>query len=126
VSSGVPDDVARLIASHIDSVEKLEVLLLLRGERARAWTSDHVSRELRRNPSSVSRCLTQLADRGLLAGSVGDGYRFAPSDPALEVRVGALAETYATRRVSVIQLIVANPMDSVTTFADAFRFRRKR
>lgn len=126
MSSGVPDEVAQLIASHIDSVEKLEILLLLRGERDRAWTSDHVSRELRRNPSSVSRCLSQLAAGGLLDGSIGDGYRFAPSDPALERQVGSLAETYATRRVSVIQLIVANPMDSVTTFADAFRFRRKR
>lgn len=123
--SGVPDDVAQLIESHIDSVEKLEVLLLLRGEQDRSWTSDDVSRELRRNPSSVSRGLKQLAERGLLQGSLRDGWRFAPTDPALEQRVGRLAETYATRRVSVIQLIVANPMDSVTTFADAFRFRRK-
>lgn len=123
--SGVPEDVARLIASHIDSVEKLEILLLLRGERDRAWTSDQVSRELRRNPSTVSRALKQLADRQLLAGSTADGFRFAPSDPALEQQVTRLADTYATRRVSVIQLIVANPMDSVTTFADAFRLRKK-
>ena len=125
MSSGVPDDVQRLISSHIDSVEKLEVLLLLRGDRDQPWTSDRVSRELRRNPASVARCLTQLAGRGLIQGSVTDGYRFAPADPAVEGRVDRLAETYATRRVSVIQLIVSNPMDSVTTFADAFRFRRK-
>jgi hypothetical protein len=125
VSGGVPEEVAQLIASHIDSVEKLEILLLLRGERDRTWTSDDVSRELRRNPSTVSRALGQLAGRDLLAGSTGDGYRFAPTDPKLEQQITRLAETYATRRVSVIQLIVANPMDSVTTFADAFRFRKK-
>jgi hypothetical protein len=125
VSSGVPEDVAQLIAGYIDSVEKLEILLLLRGERDRPWTTDAVSRELRRNPSSVSRCLKQLSERKLLGGSAGDGYRFAPPDAALEQQVTRLAETYATRRVSVIQLIVANPMDSVTTFADAFRLRRK-
>ena len=125
MSSGVPDDVAQLIESHIDSVEKLEILLLLRGERDRVWTSDQVSRELRRNPSSVSRGLSQLAGRGLLAGSMREGYCFDPPDPALESQVDRLADTYATRRVSVIQLIVANPMDSVTTFADAFRLRRK-
>ena len=124
--SGVPDDVARLIASHIDSVEKLEILLLLRGERDRVWTSDQVSRELRRNPSSVSRCLKQLRERGLLSGSTRDGFTFQPSEPALEQQVDRLAETYATRRVSVIQLIVANPMDSVTTFADAFRLRKRK
>ncbi len=123
--SGVPDDVAQLIASHIDSVEKLEILLLLRGEGDRSWTTEDVSRELRRNPSSVARCLRQLSERGLLGGEVADGYRFAPPDPAVERQVTRLAETYATRRVSVIQLIVANPMDSVTTFADAFRLRKK-
>jgi hypothetical protein len=123
--SGVPEDVAQLIASHIDSVEKLEILLLLRGERERTWMSDEVSRELRRNPSTVSRALGQLASRQLLAGSSADGFQFAPPDRELEQQVDRLAETYATRRVSVIQLIVANPMDSVTTFADAFRLRRR-
>jgi DNA-binding transcriptional MocR family regulator len=125
VSGGVPEDVAELIESHIDSVEKLEILLLLRGERDREWTSDQVSRELRRNPSTVSRALGQLAERGLLGGSTAAGFRFAPTDGPMEQQVTRLAETYATRRVSVIQLIVANPMDSVTTFADAFRFRKK-
>jgi len=125
VTGGIPEDVERLIASHIDSVEKLEVLLLLRGERDRHWTSDEVSRELRRNPSTVTRALGQLAGRGLLSGSPAEGFRFEPAEPELEQQVTRLAETYAARRVSVIQLIVANPMDSVTTFADAFRLRRR-
>jgi hypothetical protein len=126
VSGGVPDDVARLIASYIDSVEKLEILLLLRGERDREWTSEQVSRELRRNPASCSRGLAQLAMTPLIAGSPQDGYRFEPDGPAEEQLVDRLADTYATRRPSVISLIASNPMDSVTTFADAFRFRRKR
>jgi predicted transcriptional regulator len=125
VSGGIPEDVAELIAGHIDSVEKLEILLLLRGESDREWTSQEVSRELRRNPASTARGLQQLAKSGLVAGSGASAYRFDPADRALVGRVQRLAETYATRRPSVIQLIASNPMDSVTTFADAFRFRRK-
>jgi predicted transcriptional regulator len=126
VPSGIPQEVESLIAEHIDSVEKLEILLFLRGEATQVWTVERLSRELRRNPNSVGRSLNQLLQRGLLAGSERDGYRFAPADARVAQQVDRLAETYATRRVSVVQLIVSNPMDSVTTFADAFRFKRKR
>jgi DNA-binding IclR family transcriptional regulator len=117
--------VAKLVAAHIDSVEKLEILLLLRGESETLWTAEQVSRELRRNATSASRCLAQLADGRLLERPDDERYRFAPADAAVAKQVDRLAETYATRRVAVVQLIVSNPMDSVTTFADAFRFRRK-
>jgi hypothetical protein len=125
VTQPIPAEVEKLIAGHIDSVEKLEVLLFLRGEQDRAWKPEQVSRELRRNPTSVDRCMSQLSAGGLLTSQAGE-YRFQPRDRALRSRVDALADTYATRRVSVVQLIVRNPMESVTTFADAFRFRRKR
>jgi hypothetical protein len=125
VPSGIPDDVEQLITSHIDSVEKLEVLLLLHGESDREWSAELVSREIRRNHSSVSRCLRQLAAGKLLRRQGDDRYLFAPGDAGTASRVALLAQTYATRRVAVVDLIVSNPMDSVTTFADAFRFRRK-
>jgi hypothetical protein len=124
VSSGIPDDVERLVTSQIDSVEKLEILLLIHGDRRRPWSADLVASELRRNPMSVGRCLDQLVGSGLLGGSSADGYHFAAREPALGRQVAALAQTYSTRRVAVIQLIASNPMDSVTTFADAFRLRR--
>jgi DNA-binding IclR family transcriptional regulator len=125
VTHPIPAEVEKLIAGHIDSVEKLEVLLFLRGEHGRTWKPAEVSRELRRNPTSVDRCMAQLSAGGLLSTEAGE-YRFQPRNAALRTQVDALADTYATRRVSVVQLIVRNPMDSVTTFADAFRFRRKK
>ena len=124
LSTGVPDDVAELIAGHIDSVEKLEILLFLRGGRDRAWTPDQVSRELRRNAASTARCMAQLEKGGLLERTRAGECLFAP-DPGLETRVDRLAASYAARRVSVVQLIVSNPMDSVATFSDPSRFRRK-
>jgi hypothetical protein len=123
--SGITDEVEALITGHIDSVEKLEILLLLHGDRTQVWSPAIVSRELRRNPSSVARCMSQLAGASLISGSESKGYGFPGADPAVGRTVDRLAETYAARRVAVVQLIVSNPMDSVTTFADAFRFRRK-
>ena len=118
MSTAVPDDVAELIARHIDSVEKLEVLLLVRGARERAWTPDQVSRELHRSGASVDRCMGQLRKSGVLERPRPGQYRFAPQTPDLERRVDHLAEVYATRRTSVVQLIASNPMDSVMTFAE--------
>jgi hypothetical protein len=125
VPTGIPQEVETFIAENVDSIEKLEVLLFLRGEREQRWTPATLSRELRRNPDSVGRSLGQLLRRGLLEGSEGDGYRFAPADARVASQVDRLAEIYTTRRVAIVQLIVSNPMDSVTTFADAFRLRKR-
>lgn len=126
MGGGIPGDVEQLITAHIDSVEKLEILLLLHGEPERVWTASGVSREIRRNPSSVARCLKQLAAGKLIEGSEAGGYLFRHSDAAVVTSVDRLAETYAARRVSVVALIAANPLDAVTSFSDAFRFRKKR
>ena len=118
MSTAVPDNVAELIARHIDSVEKLEVLLLVRGGRERAWTPDQVSRELHRGGASVERSMAQLCKSGVLERPRPGEYRFAPRTPDLGRSVDHLAEVYAARRRSVVQLIASNPMDSVMTFAE--------
>jgi hypothetical protein len=126
VSEGISDDVQQFITAHVDSVEKLEILLLLHGERDATWTADRVSRAIRRNVASVDRCLKQLASAKLLEGSGEGGYLFGPPNRAVAAQVDRVAETHAARRVAVVELIVSNPMDAVTSFADAFRFRGKR
>lgn len=120
--SGIPDDVRAFIQAHIDSVEQLEVLLLLRRESTRAWTGDEVARELRINPISTGSRLSNLHQRTLLAEEAGR-YRYAPRHPELDRAVSGLARAYAEMRVSVINLIFSKPVDALSTFADAFKLR---
>ena len=52
-------------------------------------------------------------------------YRYAPANEELNGIVDALAESYANYRVAVIGLIFARPSERITSFADAFRIRRR-
>ena len=122
----LPPRVQRLIAAHIDSIEKLEVLLLLRARAEQPWTAEAVSRELRISEGSATRRLADLAERGLLVleGSSTPSYRYGPSRGEDDVAVAELARSYAERRVSVISYIFSRPLETVRGFADAFRFKR--
>lgn len=121
-SEGIPADVRRLVGEHIDSAEQLEILLLLRERADRSWSAAEVRAELHTGPESTGERLERLARSGLVRrDGPQERYRWLPSP-----LVDRLAETYAKRRVAVIELIFAKPADSLTTFADAFKFRRRK
>jgi len=122
--TGVPASVRGFIASHIVSVAQLEVLLLVRAAADKEWTAAEVARALVTQPEAAAGWLEDLAARGLASESEGR-YRYNPSNPGLDQIVDALAESYANYRVAVIGLIFARPSDRITSFADAFRIRRR-
>jgi hypothetical protein len=121
--TGVPAEVRRFIAAEIESVEQLEVLLLLRGAPDKGWTAKEVARALVSQPESAADWLDRMEGRGLLHRD-GDSYRYAPADPEVAESIDGLAESYARYRVAVIGLIFSKPSERVTFFADAFRIRR--
>lgn len=123
----LPDEVRRLIAENIDSVEQLEILLLLLQHPDRSWNAETVARELRISPMSAGERLEDLTHDGLVARADGNeaGYRYGPESPALDEAVRGLAAAYPVRRVTVINLIFSKPVDKIRTFADAFRLRKK-
>lgn len=122
----IPPRVQRFIATHIDSIEKLEVLLLLRTHADREWTARDVSLELRIAETSAAARLADLAVRRLVTEHSGSpvAYRFGPASAEDSQDVTDLQATYATRRVSVISFIFSKPLDKVRGFADAFRLKR--
>jgi hypothetical protein len=122
----IPARVQRFIAKHIDSIEKLEVLLLLRARAERDWNARDVSLELRiTEPSALAR-LEDLTARRLLEkrGTTPPTYHFRPESAEDGEDVSELQATYSTRRVSVISFIFSKPLDKVRGFADAFRLKR--
>jgi hypothetical protein len=125
--SGIPADVRAFVREHIDSLEQLEVLLLVHRSAPRRWSAAAVSRELRIDVASAARRLADLHGRRLLERA-GDGdeaeYWHAP-DSAHDSVLRDLAATYAERRVTLIEFIFAAPVREVRVFADAFRIRKK-
>ena len=126
MSDPFPDDVRRFILAHINSVEQLEVLLLLRGAPDREWTAAAVGQALYTSPAAAAKRLTDLAAGGLAAVLPGDAstYRYLPADDARRLMVDRLAEAYTQRRVAVVSLIYSKPNDQVQAFSDAFRLRK--
>ncbi len=102
---------------------ELEALLLLRETEGQCWTPEAASARLYVSRPVAAYSLSALATRGFLQ-ETPDGFRYAPTLPALREDVTALAHTYSRSLVAVTQLIHAKPGPSVQDFARAFRLRR--
>jgi DNA-binding IclR family transcriptional regulator len=124
--NGLPEDVHRFLHQHIDSVEQLEVLLLLWRTPERGWTSDEVATAVYSHPSSVVRRLAMMLGQGLLREREPGCYQYAPRTAELHGTVTRLEHMYRERRVAVITLIASKPIENVRAFSDAFRIRRKK
>lgn len=122
--SALPDDVRRFVHEHVDTLQKLEVLLLLAGTTDRAWEAEAISAELRSSGLAVRTSVEGLLTSQLIEAD-GAGYRYRPRTPDLDAQVRRLADCYRERRTSVIALIFSRPVPSaVRTFADAFRIKK--
>ncbi|HEX6837213.1 MAG TPA: hypothetical protein VF334_11605 [Polyangia bacterium] len=110
MKDSLPADVERFLADHIDSVEAVNVLLLLFEQPARSWTADEVGRESRTNEYSADLNLRELNGRGLLRLSPGSPPTYR-ADPAFAQVVSSLARTFRERRVAVITFIYSRPDD---------------
>jgi hypothetical protein len=121
------DQLRQFIAAHINSIEQLEVLLLLRRIAPKEVGIAFVTRELSSHPYSVEGRLLDLLSRRLLTAREVDGemlYRYDP-DPNLVPVLDELALAYTQRRTSVVTLIFSKPIDKIRTFADAFVIKKK-
>jgi len=119
-SRALPSDVESFISYCIDSVEQVDILLLLSATRDRDWTIEELSEHLRSSVRSVGLRLGSLVAHGLVSRN-GMSFRYAasPSDDALVQR---LASVYTERRSAVINGIFSDRPDPMRSFAEAFRF----
>lgn len=125
----VPYEVRQLIAKHLESMEQVEVLLLLARNAPRAWSVSDVASELRWPQRGAQQCLEDLG-RGSLVRRIGSGagggtYEYAPT-PADRESIATLMRLYDTRPLLLGRLIYDRPPTVARSFADAFRIRHKR
>ena len=120
----IPPEVLRFIDATITSVDQLEILLLLRDRRARSWTAQEISMELRNNEAVAEERLAAMLAKGLLQRDGDSRYQYAPADSDADRTVSLLAAIYRDYRLRIIERIYTKP-DGLTAFADAFRFRKE-
>jgi hypothetical protein len=125
VNNGVADHVRAFIAAHVNSVEQVEVLILLLRSPQKSWTPKEVADELRTSPDSALDRLEDLTKRGCLVRDADQRYRYGPKDAELSRVTSDLAVAYEERRYTIIQMIFSKPVDHIRTFANAFRLRKE-
>lgn len=120
----IPESVKRFIIERINSVESLEILLVLFDQPTAESTALDMSRQLRTSVESAAARLDELrAAKLLLASGEPAKFRFNPAHPESQV-VADLERIYKERRVSVISLIYSKPSEPLRAFSDAFRLRK--
>lgn len=119
----------RFVEEHLDSVEKLEVLLLLQRTSSRYWSAKEVAGTLGMLETPTARLLDALCARNLLDVRTASDvqFRFAPVSPELGQRASELEAAYRTQRAAVLTLILSGSASerSVREFADAFRIKKE-
>lgn len=118
----IPEEIKEFIRQYITSIGQLDVLLLLKRDVERVWTSAQVGSELRTNQTHAETHLQELLRSGLIEKV--EGYRFT-RDKTLVEKIEGLEQLYGKRRPSVIHFIYTQPIDRIRGFADAFKIKKE-
>lgn len=122
---GLSPAVGGLIARCLDSVESVEILLLLRRSSDTFWTAAAVSQQLGTSRETAEAKMKALLDAGFLATGVQtDAHRYAPRGKELASAADELAAVYSEKRVSVINAIYSANLSRLRAFADAFKVKK--
>ena len=120
------EELERFIAAEINSLEQLEILLLLSGNPHKWWTPAGVYEVVKSSMQSVQERLNDMTNRGILSREIETEarYQFAPQNEQVWKIISELRDAYKERSVKVVQAIYSKPPDSVQEFARAFRLRK--
>jgi len=102
----LPREARRLLREHVHSAGELDLLMLLYGDRARAWTAEEICAALRCPTGWAEPRLEALQRAGVFAHRDG-GYVCAPATPALENALSVLEEAQRLRWSELTALIAA-------------------
>lgn len=124
-SGELPGELKQFIAQHIESLAQLEILLYLREHRNREVHPGEIANRLALTSEMTPVILADLARRGFaIKGEAG--FRFEPASAEASQLIDVLAHAYRDRRVTVTTEIYSKSLDTMKTFAEAFRIRKEK
>jgi DNA-binding MarR family transcriptional regulator len=118
-------DLQRFIARHIQSVEKLELLLLFFRDPTRTWHTPEIVQQIQSSAGSVSKKLDEMVASGFVAREKDGKFRFVEKSPSTQSQVAALDQAYRQRRIKVIEAIFSKSTEELRAFSDAFKLRKE-
>jgi predicted transcriptional regulator len=123
----IPNEIFEFLVKRIDSIEGLDILMLISGAKKTEWTITEVAEELRSNAESVGPRIRKLVQRKLLVEKKVNPYTtysFNLTDVDILRLTDQLREIYRVRKYRVMEVILSKPLDVLQTFADAFKIKK--
>lgn len=123
----ISEPLKRFIKEKIQTVLRLEVLLLLHQQQSRSLTVAEVANELGFDEEDAQDQLTSLEAIGVVVHSHSDKrkYRYQPLNATLGSMVEQLAVGYSKHRVPILAGILAEQPDRIRLFTEAFKIIRR-
>ena len=127
VKQYISEDLKTFIREKIQTVLRLEVLLLLHQQQSRSFTVAEVADELNLEKDAAKDQLTALEGVGVVVQSGSDKpkYKYHPVNASLLSMVDQLAAGYSRQRVPILSVILTKQPDRTRRFAEAFGIIRK-
>ncbi|HWN94627.1 MAG TPA: hypothetical protein VNT99_06325 [Methylomirabilota bacterium] len=128
MEGSIPEEVRQFVGKYIRSLDQLEVLLLVGALPDRQWSVEDVYNVVRSSPAVVADRLESLVNARILSrNGQPPVYQYQPKDEGVAHAISALGATYKLSRHRIVELIYAptRTEDALTTFTEAFRFKRK-
>ena len=115
----------RFVREQIQTVPRLEVLLLLHRDELRALSVAEVANELAFESDIAEDQLIELKRmRLVVSNSNGTRYQYQPSSASLRTMVDRLAVAYSKQRIPILSAILAEDPSHIQRFIEAFKFVR--
>jgi hypothetical protein len=121
VSDDLENRVRSFLNGRIDSVEQLNILILLHLDAGRAWTVERITEELRSAQTSVTNRLKGLVSRGVLApDALRNGeVLYVPLDREVAALISDTIALYRSMPYRVRSLLCSTPKSPFESLADA-------
>lgn len=124
--ASLSNEAREFLRAHIQSLEQLEILGILRSEPEREWTAAAIYERILSSERSIAGRLSQFVANGLASASTSSPptFRYSPREAALDQGAEATLLAYRDRRLLVIETIFRPDTDPAQSFSDAFRFKQ--
>lgn len=130
VSTPLSQTLRKLLDTHVDSFEKLELLMLLRRPPVERRTIGALALALDLGSDEVREIVAALSSAGLVERAADGGISLAPRTAEDRAALDELAQVYDEDKIALVKAIAETAMDRLRNlagraFADAFVIRKK-
>lgn len=129
-AESLPLEVRRLLAGPIETMEHLELLLLLARSDPQSWSAERAAATVKVAATFTEARLRDLVSAGLAVETADPStaaacFAYGPVRPWTRGDVALLLDMYNTRPVTLIRALYDRKTLVTKSFADAFRIRKE-